>query len=189
MSAANVSIGFEHWSDFLFQLGAICGPAELQGQLVGLLCTGQRLSDEQWLARAQDWLDLPEPVQDEAQRAGLGALYSLVFTALDDGDYAFTLLLPDDALPLKQRTQALAQWCQGFLLGLGDAGPALAALPEDLQEAMADLAQIAQLELTQEESEENEVYFAELVEYSRVAALGLYAELAQAQPANPGALH
>ena len=172
------AIGYEHWSDFLYQLGAVCGPAELQGALVGQLCGGQRLSPEQWQAFALAFMDLPSAELATEKLAAIAALYSLVLAALSDGEYRFQLLLPDDALPLLPRAEALSTWCQGFLHGLGSAGGGvLEGLSADSREALDDIAQIAELQLDESESEENEVYFAELVEYIRVATLAMFAEL------------
>ncbi|HEY6527624.1 MAG TPA: UPF0149 family protein [Cellvibrionaceae bacterium] len=165
------SINFEHWADFLFQLGAVSGPAEFQGFLVGLNVNGQDLNDEQWQQAAVAFLDIEALPKTPEQLAGLNALNSMVAHSLADAEYRFRLLLPDDALPLVARVEALAQWCQGFLFALGQAGA------ESVKhEGLEDLAQIAQLELSTEECEENEVYFAELVEYIRVVVLELAAE-------------
>lgn len=185
-SGVKASIGFEHWSDFFYQLGAICGPAELQGALVGVLAGGQRLSHSQWQVVARDFMDLPEPEVNPEKTGAINALYDLVLLALEDGDYQFRLLLPDDVLPLTPRIEALSQWCEGFLHGLGTAGEErLASLDTDSQEALEDIAQIAQLQINEKESEENEVYFAELVEYIRMAVLAIFDALAPQQDLPP----
>jgi uncharacterized protein len=175
--AATAAVGFEQWADFLYQLGAVCGPAELHGYLVGLLAAGERFDEARWLEQAVSFLDVPGPLASTEQRAALGALYSMVLQSLTDGDYRFGVLLPDDALPLVQRSEALALWCQGFLNGLAAAGERLQQLAGDNAEALEDLAHMAQLDITEEDCEENEVYFAELVEYIKVAVLALFAEL------------
>lgn len=176
---ASLSINFEHWADFLLQLGAVSGAAEFQGFLVGLQVNGQALSEPAWLQAVDAFLDIEILPKTPEQLAGLNSLNALVSHALADGEYRFRLLLPDDALPLVARLEALAQWCQGFLFALGQAG-------EDAvtHEALEDLAQIAQLEHSSEECEENEVYFAELVEYIRVVVLELAAEHIKPTPAD-----
>ena len=165
------SINFEHWADFLFQLGAVSGASEFQGFLVGLQVNGERLDDDAWQKAVSEFLDIEMLPKTPEQTAGLAALNSLVTHALADGEYRFRLLLPDDALAISARLEALAQWCQGFLFALGYGGA------EGVKhEGLDDVAQIAQLELGAEETEENEVYFAELVEYVRVVVLQLAAE-------------
>lgn len=165
------SINFEHWADFLFQLGAVSGASSFQGFLVGLKVNGQPLDDASWQQAVEAFLDIEALPKTPEQRAGLEALNAMVSHALADADYRFRLLLPDDALPLAARLEALAQWCQGFLFALGLAGAECVE-----HEGLADLAQIAQIDSGTEEAEENEVYFAELVEYIRVVVLELAAQ-------------
>jgi uncharacterized protein len=177
------SINFEHWADFLLQLGAISSASEFQGFLVGLQVNGQALDEAPWHEVVADFLDITALPKTPEQSAGLSALNTMVAHTLADAEYRFRLLLPDDALPLVVRLEALSLWCQGFLCALGQAGEAGAQ-----HEGLADVAQIAQMELSAEESEENEVYFAELVEYIRVVVLELAAETAAAAP-NTQAVH
>ena len=85
---------------------------------------------------------------------------------------------------MDERTRSLAQWCTGFLAGLGLGAP-LQALSEESSEALQDLQQIAQAgfsiqgdDADQEGlEEENEQAFFEIVEYVRVVTLILREEL------------
>ena len=107
---------------------------------------------------------------------------------LADEELRFHLWLPDDDQPLEERTQSLAQWCTGFLAGLGVGGP-LPDLSEEATEALGDLQQIARAGFTPSEGEaadtdeeaaseeENEKAFSEIVEYVRVVTLILREEL------------
>ncbi len=52
-----------------------------------------------------------------------------------------------------------------------------ATLTGDIADALGDLAAISQIGTLDEESEEDEVSYTELVEYVRVAVLLVYAEL------------
>ncbi|MFO1369038.1 MAG: UPF0149 family protein [Marinagarivorans sp.] len=168
---AAASINFEHWADFLLQIGAISGASEFQGFLVGLQVNGENLDEAAWHTEVARFLDIDMLPKTPEQLAGLGALNAMVSHTLKDAEYRFHLLLPDDALPMNARLEALAQWCQGFLCALGHAGA------EGIKhEGLDDLAQIAQLDASADETEENEVYFAELVEYVRVVVLQLAAD-------------
>ena len=63
---------------------------------------------------------------------------------LADEDMGFSLWLPNDEEMLEERTMALAQWCSGFLAGLGSSGDeALKAMSDDANEALKDLQQIS----------------------------------------------
>ena len=103
---------------------------------------------------------------------------------LSDEQFRFHLWLPDDERPLEERTRSIAQWCTGFLAGLGLGGP-LESMSEEATEALEDLKEIAQtgfdvgFELTDlfEPDDDDEQAYTEIVEYVRVATLILREEL------------
>lgn len=179
-----LEINYEHWSDFLYRVSAVCSPAELQGMVSGTLCAGQRPDPEAWCSAAQAFMDIHPQVANAELTAALNALYELTLRTLQAHNYEFQLLLPDDAVPLSQRTQALTQWCQGYLHGLGGGGEGVAqGLDQDSQDALRDLAAITSLDTDTGESEENEVYFAQLVEFVRLTVFNIYAQLNASVPA------
>lgn len=159
------------------RIGAVCGPAELHGMLCGSLCTGKAGGAEQWTSSAYPFLDLLEDTDDSQIRGALEAFFEMAHVALKEQGYGLQLLLPDDAVPLPDRSGALARWCQGFLHGFGSGGEGIALkLDDDEQEALRDIAQIAQLEQN-EASEDDEQLYVELVEYVRLAIFAMYAQL------------
>ena len=101
----------------------------------------------------------------------------------------FELLLPDDAETIEVRTAALAQWCQGFLYGLGaGAIPDASELPGEVGEVVRDFIEISRAGVdAAQDAESNESAYAELVEFVRVGVQLLFEELAQrAHPGGPG---
>jgi uncharacterized protein YgfB (UPF0149 family) len=102
----------------------------------------------------------------------LEELLSASRAQLADEDMGLALWLPDDSEILEERTMALAQWCRGFLAGLGSDDESLDAMSEEANEALDDIQQISAAEVVDtEESEDDENAFAEIVEYIRVAVL------------------
>ncbi len=185
---------YDEWADLLLKLQAIVSPAELQGMLCGRLSGGQRLSPTEWLRAAIEFMDLVdsdlETALDEESRGALLALYEECLANLSDYSRTLNLLLPPDEVTLRQRIDALAGWCEGFLHGLGASGlEGSSQLPPDVVEALRDLAQISQATLDEEELEENEFYYTELVEYVRVAVLTLFTELNPTSSTMPGQVH
>ncbi len=153
--------------------------AEVQGLLCGLLCALGGDVRERWLgelfnAEATGIETLPAP-QDM-----LGRLYTQTAAGLEDPELGFSPLLPDDAQPLSQRAQAVNDWCQGFLYGLGVAGgKAQRVLSDEGKEMLRDFSEITRMDAASvEASEENEQALTEVIEFIRVAVMLVYAELA-----------
>jgi len=163
-------------ADLLIQQKAVISPAELHGLLLGRSVAGSGFAPEPWLA---DAAELIGSAADEALEKALIGLQTLLKAELSGQDITLTLLLPPDNAPLAERASALGKWCQGFLGGFGlIAGSA--ALSADAPEVLQDLASIATVQDSLEDSEDGEGDYMQVMEYLRVAPLLLYGECAQA---------
>lgn len=168
---------------------SLADAAEAHGTLAGGLCATAEYRFEDWLREI-----LPEGRAEPAADAELRSLYAATAGSLVETDMQFEPLLPTDAQPIAARTAALAEWCQGFLYGLGAGSiPDAARLPGEVGEFVRDLAQITRAGVDAEQSEDsNESAYAELVEFVRIGVQLLYEELAPARrapPARAGAFH
>jgi uncharacterized protein YgfB (UPF0149 family) len=145
--------------------------AECHGIACGLLCRDAQSTLDSFMAL----LDMLEQVKIPGPgfKLSLEELLNATRIQLADEDMGLSLWLPNDDETLEDRTMALAQWCSGFLAGLGGGGDGpLRALSDDANEAMKDLQQISAADVTDTtESEEDENAFAEIVEYIRVVVL------------------
>ena len=165
---------------------SLADAAEAHGTLAGCLCAAIRYRFEDWLLEI-----LPTGRADPLAAAALRQLYSETAGALEASDMEFELLLPEDAQPIDARTAALAQWCQGFLYGLGSSAIQDASgLPGEIGEIVRDLTEITRVGVDSKQSEEsNESAYAELVEFVRVGVQVVFEELGplRDQPSSPGA--
>jgi uncharacterized protein len=173
---------YAHLQELLSREHSLTDAAEAHGTLAGSLCgvSGYRLED--WLKEI-----LPEGRAGQAAAGELAEVYRATATALREPGMELQLLLPDDEAAIEPRTAALAQWCQGFLYGLG-AGAITdpAHLPGEVGEIVRDFVEITRAGVDRSQSEEsNESAYAELVEFVRVGAQLLFEELAGAR--RPGA--
>ena len=195
MSGTEHLIDFESIDSLFSQLGLGLDPAECHGSLCGLLCASDAVKGAAWVNQVlAGHLDLPEaespPLQGGAQgeeHALLLILYKETAGQLDDPEFGFSLLLPDDTVPLAQRVESLALWCQGFLAGLGLGGlQDQSKLPGDSHEVMRDFVEISRLGHGDDGvTNEDEAAFAEIVEYVRMAVLLVYEELRPLRTVRP----
>lgn len=145
--------------------------SELHGALSGWLSGGGADAPD-WPAQVLADAALPAPERGSA----LDALRSATAAQLDDRDFEFELLLPDEA-PIAARAEALFGWCRGFLGGFGLASGDKAALSEEGEEALRDIARLAQADAEfGEDEQEDEDALAEIEEFVRVAALLLHGD-------------
>ncbi len=144
--------------------------AESHGLLCGLLCREASGTASDFLNHLASMQLLVKP--DSALEAVMEEAFESTRRQLEDEEFGFTLWLPDDDESLETRTLSLAQWCSGFLAGLASGGQ-LDALSDEATEAIEDLQQIGRAEISsgEEENEEDENAYAEIVEYVRVVVL------------------
>jgi uncharacterized protein YgfB (UPF0149 family) len=162
----------------LAQERSLADASEAHGMLAGCLCVASGYRFEDWVREI-----LPDGQAGAAATATLQELYTATCGALLQPDMEFELLLPDDDEPIDARTASLAQWCQGFLYGLGTGAiPDASKLPGDVGEIVRDFVEITRAGVDSEQGEEsNESAYAELVEFVRVGVQLLFEELAGAR--------
>ncbi|MEX0607271.1 MAG: UPF0149 family protein [Halofilum sp. (in: g-proteobacteria)] len=150
--------------DALDDRGAPISAAESHGLLCGLLCMRAENARITWIRRTFDDAEATEPP------APLDRLHDETLRQLDDTEFEFQLMLPDDEeLDLAGRTAALADWCNGFAFGVGASGRDEDSLASESREFLYDVARIA--EAVAEGEDDDEAAFAEVVEYVRMGVL------------------
>jgi uncharacterized protein YgfB (UPF0149 family) len=145
--------------------------SECHGVASGLIC---RLTEphQAEFVETMRALQIWDDSRAEFGRA-LIAMFDSAAAQLADPGFAFQPWLPDDGRSLTERTEALGQWCTGFLAAMG-AGGELGTLSDEAAEALEDLRQIAQAGMSPDtDSEEEEAAYVEIVEYVRVVAMML----------------
>lgn len=159
------------------------GAGELHGSLTGYLCAGGSAGAQEWLRALQ----LDDPGTLPAALAG--QLYEDCRRQLDDPDFSFQPLLPDEDASLAERADGLVAWCRGFLGGAGLAGLDARSLSDDADEILRDFAGIAGSQLDYADDEEDEAALAEVQEFVRIGVLLLQRELAGARAPAARRLH
>lgn len=179
---------FQQASQALAHAGSLSDPSEAHGMLCGMLCTNNAMGGDAWLKQIMGDATQGQVLAKEGEeRDMLLGLFAATVYQLEDPELNFTLLLPDDEVSLDRRVEFLAHWCQGFLFGLGVGGmEQTRKMPDDVREFLNDLTAISEASFDAEQSnDEDELAYAEVVEYVRLGVL-LINELLQPPPAtNP----
>ncbi len=162
---------FDELARALRALNAGLSAADLHGSLCGYLCAGGQ--GVQAFLEAVSLQELLAADADEQARSTVARLFQRSDAALDDELFSFEPLLPDSERPVTERTDALLQWCQGFVGGLGLGGFAdERRLSPDGREVLRDLLEISRTAVSHDSDEEvDETALAELIEFARVGAL------------------
>lgn len=151
--------------------------AELHGGLCGWLAAGGAPGKD-WPAHVLADDALPPLDEDSA----LARLQQATLQQLEDRDFGFELLLTDSGETAVQ-VDALFSWARAFLGGFGlGSGQRRPALSEEGEEALNDLARLAQASSDDFDSdgEEDDEALAEIEEFIRVAVLLLHGDCVMA---------
>lgn len=178
---------FEQLEDLFFALNVEADPSGFHGFICGRLCCGV-IPLEELIDLSADWLGLTEDGRDEAEDS-LHAFYDSALTNLEDLDFLFHPVLPDDELPLPERLLAVSQWCGNFISGLGEGMGGEFAVSEEGKEALEDIAAIAQISVDFEIEDDGERDYAELVEYIRIAVQLVFADLNGVEESEQPTIH
>lgn len=173
----NTDLSYQVIEETVLANDMFMGAAETHGVLAGMLCVNSRVNYEQWLSalfeQPEKWQSLPGK-----DRALLAALFEETRRVLDEENFEFDLLLPDDEADLSERACALSNWCKGYLYGLG-CGERRISWSEECNEILRDMQEISRLD-TQVEGEEEEQAYAELIEYVRIGVQLVRSEIQRA---------
>jgi yecA family protein len=165
---------------------------ECHGTLIGLLCAKGEMEKQEWLDFIAHALNPSDLLAREALET-FGAMFEAARGQLADSNLDFQPLVPGDDAPVEERISALAQWAQGFLLGMSSGGiQDIDKLPGDSGEIIRDFVDICRADTYDlEGSEEDEVAYNELLEYLRTGVLLINEELhpTKAPPRDDVTLH
>jgi yecA family protein len=189
----NAALNYDSLRETLTRRGFAGALSELHGSVCGVLCSGDELAAQRWLADcvAEEAPDADRETADEL-RATLSEIALATLAMLSSDELAFEPLLPDDDEPFEAQVEALASYCNGFLSGLAFGGAnAAASAADELDEILVDFSEIGRAGVTAEDGEEldrADFALAELKEYVRVGVQLVYEQVAARGGAPRGAV-
>ena len=176
-------------ADSLFNAGQMLNPSAMHGAMAGLLGAGFSPHAEHHFSETVAALekalaiDLKGDLVDFVSRLSLATL-----AAIQDADYTFQPLLPEDDGSLEELLMSIAEWCRGFLSGFTQGITLKEAagepIPTMTAEALKDMAAIAQVDTEESDSEDAERQLEDITEYIRIAAINIVNEAQSLQEGN-----
>lgn len=160
--------GWSEWNRHFSNIEEISSPSELHGLLTCIVCVTQPPTREEWVLILST-LNVPE-LNDESL-AILTDETEDVAHALSEDELDYLPMLPDDQHLLRDRVQALADWCAGVVLGFGLAS---GHIRTDERELIGHLQDVAAVQFEDEDDdEEGEAGYQELFEFVRLIPVSL----------------
>lgn len=168
-------------------LGLGVDVAEFHGGICGLLCSNGPGAAAAWIRQSD--CNPTRAADADAAREELYEAEAETWRLLSGPELEFEPLLPPVEVDLAERVAALAQWCHGFLTGLGlggiqaedlDAGDDDGGPSAELAEIVADFVEISRADVGSEDLEDADdadFDLVELIEYVRVGAQLFFEEL------------
>ncbi len=176
---SQISLNYERVERQLASADVENTASEVHGVLCGLLCGGAADAERTWMGEL-----MPDDAAEGDLLLGecmvsLAALFKETDAAVADTGFEFSAFLPDDDKNLTVRGRAVADWCQGYLYGLGLSGAdGLDKLSGDAGEALQSLSEVSQMDVAAlQANEEDEFALAEVIEFIWVAAMLIRSEL------------
>ena len=175
---------YDEFERVLRDARALPEPAEAHGTLAGAMCSSRDYGLLEWL---HEILPDDSPDDEALKSSVLQNVYDTMVRTLAGNDADFAPLLPDDDAPLTQRADALSLWCQGFLYGLGSGSAAdPSKVSSEAVDIIREVTDITHVGVDAgDENEENEIAFADVVEFVRVGVQMLFVEFASARGEEP----
>ena len=160
----------------LISAGAGVWASESHGFLCGVFCASNNVASAIWqeylLVGVENSSDFDESF------ALLTQLAKHVSDEILSENMTFTPLLPDDKVSIAERSNSISEWCAGFVSGLGiGRGENKLDLDSEGDEFLQDIISISRMGSSDEEGDDSEAAYFEVVEYIRVGVIFIYQQL------------
>ncbi|MDP1970192.1 MAG: UPF0149 family protein, partial [Methylobacter sp.] len=123
------------------QSDAELSAGQAHGMATGMLCANEQAQSAEWLT---ELFRHGAPLADE-NRTTLVHLFEDTRSLLASDEFEFDLLLPSDDALLSEQVEALTDWCQGFLLGVGFTHT-VSDLSKEASEILKDIVEFTKLD-------------------------------------------
>jgi yecA family protein len=168
---------YDELNEILITSGAGFHASECHGFLCALICGNGQVQEQ----KIKDYflLETDEIINPEDCFNCLKALAEDVEAKMYSTDFELELLLANEDDRLAERSRSLAEWCQGFMSGIGLSGVKQEQIPAESEELISDFYKIASLEADDRDELDQGDDFAlmELTEYVRMGTIFIFEDL------------
>ena len=168
---------YDELNEILITSGAGFHASECHGFLCALICGNGQVQEQ----KVKDYflLETDEIINPGVCFNYLQTLAEDIEAKMYSTDFELELLLADEDDPLAERSRSLAEWCQGFMSGMGLSGVKQEQIPAESQELISDFYNIARLDVDHKDELDHGDDFAlmELIEYVRLGAIFIFEDL------------
>ncbi len=181
---SSTTVIYDELTNLYARMGITAGASETHGIVTGLVCGGaarDSVRDALYLVAGSQ--RLPDNTAEAVSQI-LVELYDATVRSFNNDRFDYELVLPDDENSIVERIDAVAAWCQGFVLGLlQNEDISIEKLDEDSAEIVRDIMAIAEVESLNEmvnddgHAQSDEHSLTEIEQYLRVGAQLVFEEL------------
>ena len=160
----------------LISAGAGIWASESHGFFCGVFCASNTLASEIW----QEYLliGVENSSDFDESFAVLTQLAKQASEEILSEEMIFTPFLPDDKTSIIERSNSISEWCAGFISGLGIGGEGKKLdLDSEGDEVLQDIISISRMGSSDDEGDDSEAAYVEVVEYIRVGVIFIYQQL------------
>ncbi len=151
-------------NSFFEENGQIVSLPELHGMMAGFIATQNDPCFKSWTKVIEgvcEWDEIPSEKQTE-----LSNLFLITNMELVQGIQDITLVLPNENSPFRKQVAAFADWCRGFLYGVGSATPSdLLFKDQTVQEILNEITQFSQVDLDADDAGDDKDSLSILLAY------------------------
>lgn len=168
---------YEQLNEMLITSGAGFHASECHGFLCALVCGNGQVLEQK--IREYFLLDSDEIVNPDECLNYLKSLAEDIEAKMYSSDLDLELLLADEDDALAERSRSFAEWCQGFMSGMGLSGVKDEQIPYESQELLGDFYKIANLDADHKDNSDqtNDFALMELIEYVRMGTIYIFEDL------------
>ncbi|NVJ49086.1 MAG: UPF0149 family protein [Gammaproteobacteria bacterium] len=169
------TLNFDDLEDILAAEECETQASEFQGIICGLFAGGMKNDGKAWKAPVINHINDGELLAPEVMTT-LAQYIEQQGRHLAESVFQLDLVLPPASAAIDERLLNICQWVQGFLLGYGMQVGKQELASDDLNEAITDLLEIANVDLDVEANEQMEQALYTVEEHVKVAAQVVYLE-------------